>query len=244
MDDPPGPLYQRLKKFLQKYLAPASFKTFWKCIVAMKPFMLKAFTTMTVLSALKTGGFEGDSININTIMGHNVEFSNLPQGQSDKVLGLIESVFSHYWYNHALIHEKVFDEVFDGECDIDTLSNMYGKDLNLMATNRQRFMMDNHDAWLSEMDRRKEEEKMVSDEKERRRVEKEAADANKPRKVRECSHPACSNEIDISTSKLKKDNEKSWTHCSGKRCTVWGCPDHTDMVTTHMIHCKKIAANE
>ena len=113
-----------------------------------------------------------------------------------------------------------------------------------MATNRQRFMMDNHDAWLSEMDRRKEEERMVSDEKERKRVEKEAADANKPRKIRECSYPACSNEIDTSTSKLKKANEKSWTHCSGKRCTVWGCPDHTDMVTTHMIHCKKIAANE
>jgi hypothetical protein len=49
MDDPPGPLYKHLKKFLQKYLAPASFRTFWKCIVAMKPFMLKALTTMTVV---------------------------------------------------------------------------------------------------------------------------------------------------------------------------------------------------
>jgi hypothetical protein len=134
MDDAPGLLYKHLKKFLQKDLAPASFRTFWKCIVAMKPFMLKAFTTMR---ALLVGVFDGNSININTIMGHNVEFLNLPQGQSDKVLGLIESVFSHYWYNHALIHEKVFDEVFEGECKIDTLSNMYGKDLNLMATNCQ-----------------------------------------------------------------------------------------------------------
>jgi hypothetical protein len=43
-------------------------------------------------------------------------------------------------------------------------------------------MMDNHDAWLAEMDRRKEEEKTVSDEKERKRVEKEIENAAKPKK--------------------------------------------------------------
>jgi hypothetical protein len=68
MKDPPGPFFVRVKKYLEKYLAPASYKTYWKCIVAMKPFMLKAFTPSNVLSALRVGGFEGDSINIETIM--------------------------------------------------------------------------------------------------------------------------------------------------------------------------------
>mmetsp|Transcript_16093 Transcript_16093/g.15450 ORF Transcript_16093/g.15450 Transcript_16093/m.15450 type:complete len:669 (+) Transcript_16093:53-2059(+) len=244
MDDPPGPLYSHVKDYLQKYVTPTSFNTFWKCIVAMKPFMLKAFTPSNVLGALSVGGFEGPNININTMMGHNVEFSNLPQSQSDKVLGLIESVFSHYWYGHALIHEKVFNDVFEGEEDIDTLSSNYGKDLNLMATNRQRFMMDNHEAWLAEMSRRKEEANMISDEKERKRLEKEIKDANRPQKIRDCSDPSCPNQIDISNKKLKKDNEQLWSHCTGTRCNVWGCLEHKEMVKSHMAICNKINASK
>jgi hypothetical protein len=141
-EDPPGLLYSRVKKYLKEYLAPASFHTYWKCVVAMKPFMLKAFTPMTVQSALRLGGFEFDRINIRTIMGSNVEFSNLPRGQSDKVLGLIETVFCNYWFQHTLIHKNISDKVFDGEKDIDTLSNRVGKPLNDMSANRQRFMMD------------------------------------------------------------------------------------------------------
>jgi hypothetical protein len=94
------------------------------------------------------------------------------------------------------------------------------------------------------MDHRKEVEQKISDEKERKRVKKAAAFTIKPKKIKECSNPACCNESDISTSKLKKDNEKSWTHCSAKKGTIWGCPDHTDMDKSHMTRCKKIAENE
>jgi hypothetical protein len=113
-----------------------------------------------------------------------------------------------------------------------------------MATNRQRFMMDNHEAWLAEMDRRKEDAKMINDEKERKRLEKEIENNNKPKKVRDCSHPACSNQIDISNAQLKKDNEKLWSHCTGTRCSIWGCQEHKEMVTDHMFLCTKIAANK
>ena len=57
--DPPGPLYPPAKEYIHEYLKPGSFKSYWKCIVALKPFMRKGSTQMTVLSAPKLGGFLG-----------------------------------------------------------------------------------------------------------------------------------------------------------------------------------------
>lgn len=239
-DDPPGPLYSKLKKYLQQYLAPASFQTYWRCIIAMRYFMRKAFTPLNVFSALKLGGFEGDTINKRVIMGHNLEFAKLPEDKSNLVLSLIDSVFAPYWWNNALIHENIFKEVFDGEEDVDTLADRTGKPLNELATNRQRFMMDNHEAWFAEIDRRKEVDKLAADLKAKKISEREAEQAAKPRKSRKCSNPACSNLIDISNAKLKRDNESLWKKCTGKNCPIWGCPDHFDMVENHMIFCDKI----
>ena len=93
----------------------------------MKPFMGKAFTTITILSALLIAGFEGDRVNVLTILNHNVEFTKLCQASSDKVLNLTINEFSTYWWQHALIHEHIFDEAFRYDDDIDTNNNRTGK---------------------------------------------------------------------------------------------------------------------
>ena len=241
-DDPPDPSYAALKKYLKKYIVAASFDTFWRCIVAMRPFMGKAFTTMNILSALKLAGFEGGRIVIETVMAHNVEFGKLGGSQSDKVLGLIRTVFCRYWWRHALIHEKIFDEVFDGEEDIDTLEDRVGKKpLNELATNRQRFMMDNSDAWFAELDRRKEEKRIAEELRLEKIADRETRQADpKQTKLRFCSQPSCQNSINVTTAKLRKLNEVNWTHCTGTRCAIWGCPDHGTMITDHMKFCRKI----
>lgn len=240
--DPPGPFYSAAKKYLKNYLSPASFDTYWKAIKAMRPFMLKAFSPMAVLSALKLGGFDGKDINYHTILGHNLEFDNLPQEDADKVISLIP-LFATYWGQNGLIYENIFDEVFAGDVNIDTLADRKGKPLNEMATNRQRFMMDNHRCWLEEMERRKDAERLEAGAKEARRVEREARNAAMPDKIRNCSMPNCPSFIDI-TGKNKKINELLWTHCPGKRCTMWGCQNHIEMVTEHIALCTKIVHQE
>jgi hypothetical protein len=116
------------------------------------------------------------------------------------VVGLIESVCSHYWYNHGLIHERTFNEpnhsvgiieINFAILRIDTLPERIGKHLNELATNRQRFMMDNHEFWLAELDKRKETERLAAEEKEIRRAEREARQVAKPLKCRDCSDHTC-----------------------------------------------------
>jgi hypothetical protein len=243
--DPPGALYATLKSYLSSYIAPASFRTFWKCICQMESFMLRAFCRMNVISALRLGGFEGDKINIKTIMEHNIEFVQIqPVIKAHEILQLIEKVFTPYWRDHGFIHEYVFDEVFEREENIDTLNmQRVGKPLNDLPTNRQRFIMDNHESWVREINRRKEEEEAAAAEKERKGLEKDAADAAKPQKFREYSQPGCINTIDITTSVLKAMNEKIWRKCKGKGCRFWCCTEHFPVIILHESTCKKFKKN-
>eukprot|EP01033_Poteriospumella_lacustris_P012316 gene12316-8808_t len=115
---------------------------------------------MNVQSALRKGGFEGET-------------SISPQ-QSNKVLGVIDSVLWPYWWQHGSIHEHVFDEIFGGEKNIDTLDNQRAgkKPLSDLATNRQRFVMDNHECWQAEMRRRREAVEAVAAEKASKTLER------------------------------------------------------------------------
>lgn len=203
--DPPGALYDALKIYLKDYLHPASFDTYWKCIVAMEPFMDKAFTQMVILRALEIGGFEGCNINARTILGHNLEFCKLSQDESDKVLALVETVFSSYRERNSLIHENIFNEVFDGEENIDTLGDRSGKSLNELTTNSHRFMMDNGKKWMEELKRREEITKAAEETKEAKRLEREAKQSDLPSKSRHCSViRSCPNIIDISTKEKER----------------------------------------
>lgn len=243
--DPPGVRYSTLKKFIQTHLTAASFKTYWKCICAMELFMLKAFTPMNVQSALHKAGFEGDKINTHTIMSHNVEFVRIqPPSRSDELLRLIDTVFVSYWWNHGIIHEQIFNEIFDGEKDIDTLNQREGKPLNELSTNRQRFMMDNHECWITEMNRRKDADAIIAQEKATRMAERAAADTLRPLKCRDCCQPGCPNTIDISTSALKRTNDKLWNKCNGKGCRFWCCTEHANVINLHKMTCRKFLLSD
>ena len=135
--DPPGPLYKALKDYLLLYFSPASFETIWKCIVTMKPFMGKAFSVITILSALLMAGFEGKKVNVQTVLNHNPEFNNLCEESAQKVSDLVAIDLSTYWWQNGLIHEKIFDEAFNDDDDIDNNNHRRGKPLNELATNRQ-----------------------------------------------------------------------------------------------------------
>jgi hypothetical protein len=241
-EDPPGPLYAAAKAYLAKYLTPSSFKTYWKFLCCFEPFVLKALNPMNLLAAAKMSGFDGEKINIQRIMSHNLEFAQIqPPSEAEKLLGTIEGLFSSYWWHHGLIHENIFDEVFDGVDNIDALCDRAGKPLNQLATNRQRFMCDNHESWIAEINRRNVVDQLAAEEKARKRAVRDAADALKPAKFRKCSDLACGQTIDISTSKLKSANEKTWRKCVGKSCPNWGCPLHFEVIELHERFCGKVA---
>ena len=154
----------------------------------MDPFMLKSFSVMNVQSALKTAGFDGGEINARTIMAHNIESCSFqPTTRAEKLLRLIQAVFVSYWWQHG----NIFDDVFDGEEDIDTLNpnRREGKPLNELATNRQRIMMDNHQLWKSEIARRMSVEEALAVENARRVEARAAADAARPIRRRQCCQP-------------------------------------------------------
>lgn len=101
-------------------------------------------------------------------------------------------------------------------------------------------MIDNHEEWLAEIARRKDEALVLELEKEQKRIDKIASDALIPEKYRYCAQLGCTNKICTHTNALKRINEKTWRKCNGKKCKIWGCPDHFDGVAEHENTCSKI----
>eukprot|EP01039_Chlorochromonas_danica_P006635 gene6635-7328_t len=171
---------------------------------------------MSVQSALMTAGFEGSFINKRTILGHNPEFVQLSQAEADNLLRLFDFVREH---------------------------RPPGKPLNEMATNRQRFMMDNHPHWKAELANRKEAEIAAAAEKQQREQEQAMADTLKVRKSRQCAFMGCGQEIVITTTtSLKRANEATWTKCGGKGCRIWVYSEHSESLPLHENFCQKVVS--
>jgi len=184
----------------------------------------------------------GAEVDIEKILGHNPEFAGLEESKAQHVLKLVKTVFAPYWAEHGLIHENIFDEIFAGEENIDKLRNRHGKPLNMLATDRQRFMMDNHAEWRQEIANRKSAAATAALVLEESRKARAEAVAAKPFKTRECSSMGCANFIDITNGTLKKQNEALWRCCPGKSCRSWACPSDVckNALTNHIARCKKV----
>ena len=102
--DPTSPRYIAARAYLKKYLSPASFEMYWKLVPAFEPLVLKAMTSATIISAAVMAGFDGDT-NVDRILSHNREFVEQPPHEAYKIVGLVKTVFTSYWWNHGLIHE-------------------------------------------------------------------------------------------------------------------------------------------
>ena len=79
----------------------------------------------------------------------------------------------------------------------------------------------------------------AEEEKQRKRLERIAVDAAKPKKIRSCGQLGCNINIDVTTNALKKINEATWKKCKGKRCNLWVCPDHFSQIAQHELICVK-----
>lgn len=224
VDDPPGEAYRLVKKELQDALEPASFQTVWKCFCVAEIFIDKAFTESNVLSALKSCGIcPRDNLRI---LGKNPEFASLSESEAGFVVATIQ-YFSRVVDRRAFVPEEEFDEMFDGEINIDTIPHRVGMRLNAMSTNRQRAMIDNDPKWIEELEARDAAALAADQEKERIAAEKAAkvaataaavaAGTARPPNDRSCSNLGCPNKIAM--------NKKvaTWSKCTTKGCRVWAC---------------------
>lgn len=245
--DPPGQLYQNLKTYLRNHLESSSFHTFWQCICSMEGFMTKAFTSKNARSALQNASFECSTLTTSHILGSNYDFAKLSQADADNLLRLMDLVFVPYWRDHGIIRECIFEEVFAGEENIDTLNSIpQGNPFHEMAINPQRFQMDNQAHWKAEVARRKAMEIFAAEEKERQKVQKEQEQEQeqavevsmKGAKYRQCAFMGCPNAIDITTAALKRTNESTWSKCRGKGCRVWVCFEHRENLPSHQSLCQ------
>ena len=105
--DPTSPRHIAARAYLKKYLLSASFDMYWKLVPAFDPLVLKAMTSATIISAAVMAGFDGDTINVDRILSHNREFVEQPPHKAYKIVGLVWTVFTSYWWNHGLIHEYI-----------------------------------------------------------------------------------------------------------------------------------------
>jgi hypothetical protein len=237
--DPEGANYAALKKFLTSYLEPASFKTYWAFICTFEPYIMKAITPVVIKSAVRKSGFEEDNkININTIMSFNPEFAKLSDDNAKKLVETIETVLVPYFTQHMQIPENIYDELLGTNPAI-TLRARVGTPLNNLTTNRQRFIIDNSDEYQEIIAGREAVKRAAAEEIERRRVEREVKNAALPFKSRYCSLINCNSTIDITTSAIRRINERNWKKCKGKNCSTWTCPDHFGQLAQHETICVK-----
>jgi len=238
--DPASTQYKALKEYLTLHITPASFKTYWAFLCAFEPYIKKAINPVVVKSAAKKSGFEANTINVRTIMSYNKDFCSLSNENAESVIGLITTVLAPYFREHQWIPESLYPEIFPQEAGFGfTLSNREGTPLNDLTTNRQRFIVDNSEQWQAVLANRNAALEAAAEEKERKRLEREAADAAKPKKVRSCSHLGCKSVIDITTTATKRITEGTWKKCKGKNCAIWACPDHFTEIALHETFCPK-----
>jgi len=235
---PASPRYKALQDYLSLYLTPASMKTYWAFICAFEPYIKNAINPIVVKSAAKKSGFDAEEIDVHRIMSYNPEFARLSVEKADEVIGLIKTVLEPFFTANQWIPESLYPEIFPVSSGYDfTLTTRIGTHLNDLVTNRQRFMVDNSEQWQALLSSRRATLEAAEEEKERKRLAKEIADAAKPVKVRSCSQVDCQSTIDVTTPVLKKANEKTWKKCKAKNCAT--CPNHIQLIATHETFCVK-----
>ncbi len=101
-------------------------------------------------------------------------------------------------------------------------------------------MLDNHDCWIAEIERRKLADESQREGQIRIRSERNVLDAAKSTKVCQCSDLLSQSTIAVTTFALKSANEKNWRKCVGKGCTVWECPTHFDNIALHEAYSCKV----
>ena len=238
--DPASPLYTALKVFLERYITPASMKTYWAFVCAFEPYIKHAITPVIVKSAAKKSGFEADKINVRTIMSYNPQFIKLTHEKAEEVIDLIKTVLVPYFAANQWIPESMYPDLFPVESGYDfTLSTRSGTPLNDLVTNRQRFMVDSSEQWQAVLADRKISAIAAKEKAENERLTREMINLSKPQKFRSCENITCNSKIDITTPALKKVNEMTWKKCSGKSCFIWACPVHFAEVLIHQNSCSK-----
>jgi len=151
--DPPGQVWQQLKSLLQRNLAKASFDTFWQCLRHFKDFVGKAFSRMNIQSAFQVSGVY--PFVPETILTTCPAFCEMSEEDAVFVVDSIPEM-AELVRQKGYVPEEDFARIFAARPDCPQPSvKESGKPLNEMATNRQRAMIINNEAYLKELAQRK-----------------------------------------------------------------------------------------
>ncbi|KAJ1437423.1 hypothetical protein B484DRAFT_445190 [Ochromonadaceae sp. CCMP2298] len=136
--DLPGKDVRALKIWLKKRLDPASFKTFWKCLMHAPDFLAKSFQPSLVKAAYKTAGiFPTD---YKRVLSMNPFFRTLPTSDAQALIDHIPEL-GKIFHEDDMVHEVDFDKLLakeNGERLDNIPTKIKGKPLNDMVGCRQR----------------------------------------------------------------------------------------------------------
>lgn len=226
--EPSGEVWRELKALLKNKLEPASFRTYWHCLVHYKAFVGKAFTRMNVQSAFAAAGVHPYKPEI--ILSSCPAFCELDEDDARYVIDSIDSLADCVRAG-GLVPEADFHRVLEGNPNCPHPERkVTGKPLNDMSTSRQRAMIINNPVYLSALATRNQASSSSNDPAVAADTSGEPVDgagegsgdegeppAKKPRQAPRtlCASATC--------RKVKSAEEGGWHACKMGRCKKAFC---------------------
>ena len=230
--DPVGPAYKQAKAYLQQYVVGSSFKTLWKFIATSETMLSSTFRPANVVDSVVVAGIYPRSDEV--VLRHCPAFYQ--KASETTVRYLLDSVKEGAVEveKNGFVSEQYYDQLLAlYKEEVDFCTPLQGStQLNDLATNRGRGMIDSNPEYMIEQllrNRIKEDAAAEAElrKTERARIAKERADkveqdllagiAVPVGNMRSCCNITCLNKNPI------KKGSKEWSKCPELRCRNWCC---------------------
>lgn len=247
-DDPPGKLWADLKAFLKSHLDSSSFKTVWRCFCFADEFLDKAFTKDAIRSAFRKAGIA--PLDYVTIMSHNKHFRELSKPDAEWVISTAIPAATKICSEKGFVPEEDLKRILNERPSVDNSVARKKKQLNDMATNRQRALILNHPEFLQQLKVKKAAAaaKKAAEEadgeqggdgmKKRKKSQQPAGGAKKVKSGEGDSSGGASGML-CSACHTAGSKGGAWKKCSWRYCRQWFCPGGVckDAVAAHEAVC-------
>lgn len=237
--EPTDRAWVELKSILKSKMDGDSFNTLWKCCRAAPTILSDCFKCSSVQKAFQSAGtvcvHPDGSVGPNDqiMLSHCPQFNKLSPADALFLMECIP-VLTDIMATNGFIGEDDFERVLGGQEGVDNCPTKTGKELNLMATSRQRSVLINSPGWLQHMQLVKNYEHEQEYEK-TLRAERRAAVHPAPQqltsttanstvnKSARCINPTCQKGMLPNGSSSSNSINVTWRKCPTKYCRAYTC---------------------
>lgn len=234
--DPEGSHWQELKTFLKKTLDGSSFNTYWRCLAHSEMFIEKAFIKMSVRKAYQMVGVF--PYNPKQILSVCPAFHNMSPEDAEFTLATLPQL-TQACQQRGYVREELFEELYRPVPGISLPPpKLTGKQLNEMATSRQRAMIVNNPNYLAELENREPADPPPPAPQATTAAASSSATGvgNAPARAQRTYKCGNSGGCNVRSADLT-----GWVRCGAKKCQIKFCnkPECFEVCTRHRELCGK-----